>query len=101
MFLLISPLVRPKLSLQTGVESTAPAPSCKPVRDETCAVCDPFENGEICSILARGRQCCQRPQRLWKPGHRHDPDPIRVAPRLGCVFPSRNEKDLDPGAFHA
>ena len=31
-------------------------------------------------------------------GHRHDPDPFRVAARLGGVIPSRNEEDLDPGA---
>src|SRR5688500_16828321 len=99
MLLLISPLVRPKLSLETGVESTAPARSRKPEQDETCAVCDPFQDGEICSILACRRQCCQAPQRLLKTGHRHDPDPIRIAPCLGRVIPSRNQEDVDSGAF--
>src|SRR5687767_8259325 len=100
MLLLISPLVRQKSALESGVESTTPVRPRNPRPDKTCALCEAFEHDEICSILGNRRQCCQPPQRLLKTGHRHDPDPIRVAARLGGVFPSRNEEDLDPGAFH-
>src|SRR5438093_266131 len=33
--------------------------------------------------------------------HRHDTDPVSVVLRLGCVFPSRDEKDVDSRAANA
>ena len=48
-----------------------------------------------CSVLAAERQRCQRAQRLSKTLHRDDPQPMRIAPRLARVIPSRDEENVD------
>src|SRR6266536_6381759 len=52
-------------------------------------------------LSSRFWQRCQCTQRLSKTVHRHDPDTVREAARLGCVFPSRDEKEVDSRAPNA
>src|SRR6266566_8417707 len=64
--------------------------------DENLALSGRFDLAEKYSVLALGRQCCQRLQRLLKTLHRDDPQATRVALRVAGVVPiDRHEEDVD------
>src|SRR6266511_3718259 len=70
---------------------------CKELRTEKAAL-----SASFCKGLLRPRgQCCQFVQRLLKVAHSEDPNAVRVAPRLGGVFPSRHDEDANSGVADA